>query len=102
MFKISVIAIVATASIVSACNHENDRAMTPDDNTSPSDHGFMNTGNTSGGSGTGSGKGNASGTTDSGSGTTGTGVSGSGTTGTGMPDSGSGSGTTVSSSGKAN
>jgi hypothetical protein len=100
MFKISVsvIAIVATALLVSACNHENDRAMTPDDNTSSSDHGFAIAGTTSGGSGTGSGTGSPSGTTDSGSGTTGTGVSG--TTGTGMPDSGSGSGTTTGSAGR--
>src|SRR3954465_13960237 len=33
MFKISFITIVATAFLASACNHENDRAMTPANGT---------------------------------------------------------------------
>lgn len=76
MLKIS--DIVATALLLSACNHENNRPVTPTDSMASTDHG-------SAGTSSGGGTGSPSGTTDNASGTAGTSVS----------DSGSGLGTTV-------
>ena len=86
MFKTtSFITFAATALIATACNHENDRAMTPANGTTttePSDGSNTNDGNGYTGSAGSSGRGSApTGSDTTGSSTTGSGTTGSGTTG---------------------
>jgi hypothetical protein len=103
MLQSKLILCLGIALLGTACNHENDRTMTPANGSTMSDPpqsgpdpaGTPTGDSQSNDSGSGT-PGSGSGTTGSGSGTTG---SGSGTTGSGSGTTGSGSGTTGSGSG---